>query len=219
MRELQDHNSLGTLYEDEAVVVITGNISLLHDTIKSGSVFIYSDEAHTTNTTEFNFTLKNEELPDGEQFIAFAFDAAFIALHDTETWYVTYKSFGDIVEAEDINDKAYRYDKFEAGETLLSNKAVCLKSGKLYYADNTDVTTINVLGITRQAGSVGDKLEVYLIGEISDSAFSFDTTLNIFVGENGGLTQTQPTTGYSGAIAKPITSNRIKIIELVPIVL
>ena len=59
MRELQDHNSLGTLYEDEAIVVISDNIHLIHDTIKSGSVYIYSDEAHTIETTEFSLTFSS----------------------------------------------------------------------------------------------------------------------------------------------------------------
>lgn len=220
MRELIDYTELGKLIEDEEIVVTDGDIHLNHDTIIEDTVEIYDDLSHTNQTTDFSYSLLDSNLPDGGEFTAIAFANSFTTLHDGETWYITYKTKGDMIQADDINSRSYRYLTYEAGETLLARKAVCIKNGKLYYADHTDTTTVNVIGITKDsASSIGDEINVYVFGDIEDDAFNFDTTKDIFVGENGELTQTPPAIGYSGLIARPITSSRIRIVDFSYIVL
>lgn len=219
MRELIDYNQEGILIEDEKIIVTTGDIYLSHDTIIDGTVEIYDDLEHTNQTTAFSYSLLDSNLPNGGEFTAIRFDSSFITSHDGEIWYITYKTRGDIIQAEDINSRSYRYLSYEAGETLLARKAVCIKNGKLYYADYTDTTTVNVIGITKESGSIGDRVKVFVFGDIEDSEFNFDTTKYIFVGENGNLIQTPPISGYSGLIAKPITSSRIRIVDFSYIVL
>lgn len=53
-----------------------------------------------------------------------------------------------------------------------------------------------VFGVSRTSGSTGDNIEVITAGVLYDSSFNFPVNAPLFLGINGTITDTAPTTGY-----------------------
>lgn len=74
-----------------------------------------------------------------------------------------------------------------------------------------------LVGITTGAAIVDSVVEVQYTGTLVEPSWNWTLGLPIFVGPNGTLTQTPPSTGVLQIIAYPILSNRILIDKQQPI--
>lgn len=64
------------------------------------------------------------------------------------------------------------------------------------YADNTNFDHLNrVVGVTVESALAGTPIMVQYQGLLTDPAFTF-VEGPVYIGSNGGMTQTQPTTGF-----------------------
>jgi len=211
MKELLDYNASGYLFEDEEVVVESGNINLLHDTIKANSVTIYFDLAHTLPIVDFDLTQYDTEI---QQYRAIAFTEDFVTDHADEVVYVTYTTYGDIVKAEDINETSKKFEYYICGETINIMDCFYLDDqGIAYIASNTNLDIISKnIYIAMSSAISGRKVKGWITGE-AITAISFDPEKPIFLG-NGRPVQIMPTSGFIKILAYPITATLFRKIEL-----
>jgi hypothetical protein len=89
-----------------------------------------------------------------------------------------------------------------AGENITVNRLVYVDGGLVYHADKDDLNKTNVFGLATQSVSSGGAVEILTFGERSD-AFSYPDNGDIWLGNNGQILTTAPTTGtlvHVGAI-------------------
>ena len=100
-----------------------------------------------------------------------------------------------------------------AGAVLSALKVVRPTSiGKLIYASSADDLQWNdVIGITTTAGGVGDIINVRRLGLLTDPSWTWTTNLPVFLGVNGVLTQTAPTSGFICIVGKPFAADTLFI--------
>jgi len=87
--------------------------------------------------------------------------------------------------------------KFDAvaGEAIGGQRAVIIKDGEALYADKDTVADAPLyVGISTHAASSSDPLQIQFSGTITDEAWVWSNG-PIYLGNNGNLTQTKPTTG------------------------
>ena len=75
------------------------------------------------------------------------------------------------------------------------------------------------LGVTTTSATLGDNISIQTGGELEDNAWSWTPGSPVFLGANGTLTQTQPTTNYTLVIGKAVTPKRLLIRIQAPIYL
>ena len=85
--------------------------------------------------------------------------------------------------------------------------------GKVLHADNTILWhRHNILGISKQAVSAGNQVEIAIEGdELTETSWNWDTQLPIYLSTDGLLTQTIPSNGFIVIVAETITSTTIRI--------
>lgn len=108
-----------------------------------------------------------------------------------------------------------------AGEAVGGHRIVVQIEDKAYYATNDNAQHVmRVLGMTRNAASTGDILNVVRSGLISEASWNLDVTKPVFLGVNGLITQTPPETAiFSLIVGFPTLSNQIFISIREPLVL
>ena len=108
-----------------------------------------------------------------------------------------------------------------ASINLSALRAVILdNAGQFAYADSgTPSHAYRVAGILPYAISQGTEGVAYRLGEITDAVWSWTRGSPIFLGTNGQLTQTPPTTGILLVLAQPISPTVINLVQPVPILL
>lgn len=101
-------------------------------------------------------------------------------------------------------------------DTVLSgHRAVSLDSNdKAVYADKD--TSINVVGITLNSGT---EVTIQQSGEITEPSWNWIPSQSIYLGSNGMLTQTAPTSGYLIELGKSITNIKMILNIKTPILL
>lgn len=102
---------------------------------------------------------------------------------------------------------------YVAGETISALKAVYINSvdSKIYLANPSTLQTASVSGITKTAGNIGDSIEIVQYGPLQDSFLTFANAEIICLGNNGVMTNSQPTTGYLTRLGRSVNSNTILI--------
>lgn len=92
------------------------------------------------------------------------------------------------------------------------HRVVVLDGGKAIYADKDTPGHINkVYGISIGAGSIGQNVTIRTYGKLEEVTWNWIPDRLIFLGNNGLLTQTPPTTGFRCPVAFPLTSTVIHI--------
>ena len=101
---------------------------------------------------------------------------------------------------------------YQCGEAIGGHKVVYLEGGKIYIADYLNLNIVNkIVGITRQAGNVGDYVEVVIFGEI---AYDFATIEGDYYLFTAGTLQTSiPSNGIVVKIGKYI-QNKVLFVEI-----
>lgn len=97
----------------------------------------------------------------------------------------------------------------KAGESLGGHRIVRMhNSDEVLYASNSDSSQLyNVLGLTTGAATIGADVVVLLGGEITEPSWNWTKDQYVYLGLNGQLTQTLPTTGFLLVIGTAIDSD------------
>jgi len=104
-----------------------------------------------------------------------------------------------------------------AGEALGGHRAVVVANNEAFYADPSSPSQAGqYVGITSNAAQLGDPVQVNFTGEMTESSWSWAPG-SIYVGANGTLTQTRPTTGWVLNIATALEPTRVLINKTVAI--
>ena len=100
-----------------------------------------------------------------------------------------------------------------ASINLSALRAVILdNAGQFAYADSgTPSHAYRVAGILPYAISQGTEGAAYRLGEISDAVWNWTRGSPIYLGANGQLTQTPPTTGFLLVLAQPVSPTVINL--------
>lgn len=100
----------------------------------------------------------------------------------------------------------------EAAESISALRAITTDgSGKAVYATNATAPGSVVIGISTTSGSTGANINIQTAGTLTDASWNWSKGL-VWLGTNGTLTQTVPTSGaYIVPIAKAITATTIII--------
>ena len=103
-----------------------------------------------------------------------------------------------------------------AGENLGGNRVVYIADGRAFYADSDNLTCSNAsVGITNGAAVLDDIINIQTSGYMQEPSWQWSTNLPLFLGVNGLMTQTMPTTGFSQIIGIVTSSTEI-IIQIQP---
>ena len=103
-----------------------------------------------------------------------------------------------------------------AGENLGGNRVVYIADGRAFYADSDNLTCSNAsVGITNGASVLDDIINIQTSGYMQEPSWQWSTNLPLFLGVNGLLTQTMPSTGFSQIIGI-VTSSIEIIIQIQP---
>ena len=107
-----------------------------------------------------------------------------------------------------------------AGESLGGHRVVYARNGSAYYASSDDVVNAVVaIGVTTASATAGTKVNVLTAGVVVESSWAWQESKQIFLGLNGVLTQTPPTSGCSRVIGVPTASDSMLINVQMPITL
>jgi hypothetical protein len=99
----------------------------------------------------------------------------------------------------------------EAGETLSALRAVYELDGQVFYLDYRDSDHIELLlGITLNAGQLGEPLNVQRSGVLDDAGWSW-VLGPVWLGAAGALTQAPPSDGYHLLLGAAVASTRLLI--------
>jgi hypothetical protein len=108
-----------------------------------------------------------------------------------------------------------------ANSNLSGHRVVMVVGDELVdYADKEVVTNSNkVLGITLNASSQGDVINVQTGGELEEPTWNWNLNTPIYLGNSGYLTQVIPTAGFILQVAIPVSSTKINVNIKQPIIL
>lgn len=107
-----------------------------------------------------------------------------------------------------------------AGVTVSANTAVAIVNGKIVPAQSGELVQVgNVLGVSQNGGAAGTVITVQQTGSMGLSSWNWTLGQPIFVGPNGPLTQTPPSSGFVQVVAIPLTPTSISIGLHAPIIL
>lgn len=103
--------------------------------------------------------------------------------------------------------------QYTAGEALGGHRIVILDDSPLaFYASNNVLAHANkILGMTTGAVAIDDLATIQTSGEVTEPSWAWVLNTPIWLGVNGLLTQTAPTSGFSLIVGFPITSTKILI--------
>ncbi|WP_312836427.1 hypothetical protein [Comamonas sp.] len=98
-----------------------------------------------------------------------------------------------------------------AGETISANRVLYDRAGLVYPLGQADAENIYaILGLSVSAGQVGAQISVQRSGTVTDSGWSWAYG-RVYLGANGQLTQTPPSSGFSVLIGFAATATSINL--------
>jgi len=127
-------------------------------------------------------------------------------------------------------DKGDKGDRGDAGQNYVVKPALGNIGGERFvignldgtvsYADATNLSHLGrVVGISLNAASDGDDVEVLIFGYIEFNGWNFDISAPVYLSTDGLITQTQPTTGFSQIVGFAESPTRLFINLREPIIL
>lgn len=213
---LLNFNPSGYNIQIEPLLVKSGTLHLLHDNFNT--LTMYSDIEKTLVINQSNYIISDElviklnESQNQTVYNAIAFDSEFISLHNLETVYVDYVTYGDEVDQEDINKKSDKIVYYQCGENIGQKRAVYLLNDKIYMQSSDDINfRFNILGLTLYQGVENEIIGIQIKDVIFEDTWNFDLAKDIFLGTNGNITQTPSLTGGIVRIGYPISTNRLML--------
>ena len=106
----------------------------------------------------------------------------------------------------DINTRV-----MEAGTTIHGRRAVSADLNIVYHPDlSIPVDGVRIIGITTQAGGIGDEVGVQTSGPMTNAGWAWSAG-PVFVDDGGVLTQTAPSAGWVVRVGTAIAADTIDI--------
>jgi hypothetical protein len=98
-----------------------------------------------------------------------------------------------------------------AAEPISGQRVVATDSnGDFIYADSsTPAHAQSTIGVTIGAAAQGDTATAIALGPLTENSWTWTPGSLIFLGTNGTLTQTAPSTGFVMVVAKAVTATTI----------
>ena len=97
-------------------------------------------------------------------------------------------------------------DEYPAGEILSGHRIVIVQNDQVFYADNSIAGhAFQVFGMTTGAVLQGAYPIIQTYGVIEEPSWNWDTSLPIWLGSNGLLQKTPPSSGFSLIIGFPVS--------------
>lgn len=126
-----------------------------------------------------------------------------------------------VINAFDGSPPAQGQELIQAGQALSAYKMIAPNgAGKYVYADkDTPGHAYIVYGITKQAINNNSAGLAQTYGPVENDTWNWEPGKAIFLAEDGEMTQTPPSSGFSLVVAYPITATRIFIDIGIPIML
>ena len=110
--------------------------------------------------------------------------------------------------------------EYTAAIALGGHRVVAIVGNQATYADkDTSAHYATVRGITTGAVLIGNTATIQVQGPMSEPSWSWTPNEPIYLGSNGQLTQTVPTTGAIIQIAVADTATQIMIDRKMPIII
>lgn len=98
-----------------------------------------------------------------------------------------------------------------AGQTISANRVLYDRAGLVYPLGQADAENIYaILGLSVSAGQSGAQISVQRSGTVTDSGWSWAYG-RVYLGSNGQLTQTPPSSGFSVLIGFAATATSINL--------
>lgn len=98
----------------------------------------------------------------------------------------------------------------DAGEALSKGTVVYYMQGKIYKADSTNLDhSKRLIGILKNSTENNVKTKIVLEGLVQNKAWNWIPDIPIFLGLNGGTTQTSPEIGFIKILGKPISKTQV----------
>lgn len=98
-----------------------------------------------------------------------------------------------------------------AGQTISANRVLYDRAGLVYPLNQADGENIfAILGLAVSAGQTGAQISVQRSGTVTDSGWSWAFG-RVYLGANGQLTQTPPSSGFSVLIGFAATATSINL--------
>lgn len=116
---------------------------------------------------------------------------------------------GGLVPTGTVNNAAI----FEAGEIISALRVIRISSlGRAVKASSANIADINrAIAVSITAASQGQNIITVTNGEIENAQWSWTPSAPIYLGVDGTLTQTPPTTGFLQIIGNAETATKIKV--------
>lgn len=93
-------------------------------------------------------------------------------------------------------------------------------NGDVQYASSSNTQhAFRIAGVTTGAAGALDSINIQTNGVIEELSWTWNTSLPIYLGENGVLVQVAPTSGFLMIVAQPITPTKIMVALQPPIIL
>lgn len=101
-------------------------------------------------------------------------------------------------ETEGTDSAKFLLDTRICAEVISALRLVtAINDTEIVLANKDNYTESKVLGISLQAGNIGNEIEVLLFGKVEDSSFNFPLNEPLFLDLNGVITSTPPTSDFS----------------------
>lgn len=97
-----------------------------------------------------------------------------------------------------------------AGEDLSSHRVVYIGDDNLFYLAQTDDCRAFAIGITVQSALEGEPIYARFTGELADQSFDWNEG-PIFLGPNGTLTQSPPSSGILRIVGTSAGRNAMRV--------
>jgi hypothetical protein len=104
------------------------------------------------------------------------------------------------------------FSSFLAGENLSAGRAVILDGGQAFYFQPDDATHAGRLfGVTTSSALAGAAVSIQVGGVVTDAAFTGLDDATCWVGANGQITTTRPSSGVVQKVGLGLGSNMLLI--------
>ncbi len=101
-------------------------------------------------------------------------------------------------------------ENYQAGETVGGQRIVYVLNDKYYYADKDNLNIVNyTLALSEQAVDINGFGDLLFVGEWEEVSWNWDDEKGLFLGSNGLITQTPPTSGLLIEIGTIISATKI----------
>lgn len=99
-----------------------------------------------------------------------------------------------------------------AGEVLGGHRAVFIgEDERAYYADASEATSRLTVGITTSAANEDDEIAIQAVAVLEHLGWSWSGEEPVWLGAEGLLTQTPPTSGYIMQVGIPVGPTQLRI--------